>query len=143
MCPVGPESNLLHASAKHAERLYLPHPVLLPHEMVALRSHSHRGWSATTLDASYPKSDALSSPDALQSALAELCDSAEAAVHGQGGAPLLVLSQKRAGPSRLPIPSLLAVGAVHQYSARRLFNGDFRSPGAHGRPSPNQYVAGT
>lgn len=26
VCPVGPEGNLLDATAKHAERLFVPHP---------------------------------------------------------------------------------------------------------------------
>ena len=41
-----------------AARLFLPHPVLLPEEMAALKSRPHRGWSAVTLAASFPRSAA-------------------------------------------------------------------------------------
>ena len=117
VCPIGPEANLLDATEAHAERLFLPHPVLLPEEMAALKSSPHRGWSAVTLDASFPRSEAVGSPDALERAIEALCVQAEAAVSA-GSAPLLVLSHRNAGPDRLPIPSLLAAGAVHQHLVR-------------------------
>jgi glutamate synthase domain-containing protein 2 len=118
VCPVGPESNLLDASAKHAERLFLPHPVLLPAEMAALKAHEYRGWRAITLDASFPISAALSSTTALQDALCRMCEQAEAAVFTTG-APLIIISQRGAGPDRVPVPSLLAAGAVHQHLVRQ------------------------
>ena len=117
VCPIGPEQNLLDASSAHAARLFLPHPVLTPVEMAALKTQSHRGWSATTLDASFPLEEALSSPDALERAIEALCLRAEQAV-ASGEAPLLVLSHRDAGPDRVPIPSLLACGAVHQHLIR-------------------------
>jgi len=117
VCPIGPEANLLAATEEHAQRLFLPHPVLLPAEMAALKHEPHRGWSAVTLDASLPLSDAKASPDALARAIETLCVQAEAAV-ASGDAPLVVLSHRNAGEDRLPIPSLLACGAVHQHLIR-------------------------
>ena len=118
VCPIGPEANLLDASEEHARRLFLPHPVLMPDEMAALKLSSHRGWSAVTLDASMPAAEAQASPDALQRAIETLCVQAEAAV-ASGDAPLLVLTHRNAGPDRMPIPSLLACGAVHQHLIRK------------------------
>jgi glutamate synthase domain-containing protein 2/glutamate synthase domain-containing protein 1/glutamate synthase domain-containing protein 3 len=117
VCPVGPEQNLLDASEAHAARLFLPHPVLSPKEMAAIKSHAHRGWKAVTLDASLPVAEAAAAPDALERAIETLCVQAEAAVRS-GGAPLLVISHRNAGRDRLPIPSLLATGAVHQHLIR-------------------------
>jgi len=113
-CPVGPEANLLDSTEENAARLLIPHPVLTLTEMEALKTTPYRGWAATTIDASFPLADALASPNALQDALARLCQEAEAAVL-EGQAPLLVLSHRSAGAERLPIPSLLACGAVHQH----------------------------
>ena len=113
-CPVGPEANLLESNAEHCARLLLPQPVLSLKEMEALKAHEHRGWKAVTLDASIDAAEARATPSALRDALRDLCAQAEAAVV-QGGAPLLVLSDRAAGPDRLPIPSLLACGAVHQH----------------------------
>ena len=118
VCPVGPEQNLLDATPDHASRLFLPHPVLSLEEMAALKTAQYRGWKATTLDASFSKADADASPHALRDALARLCAEAEEAVQ-QGGAPLLVLSNRASGPERLPIPSLLATGAVHQHLIKK------------------------
>ena len=117
VCPVGPEANLLDSTAAHAERLFVPHPVLVPSEMAALKLVPHRGWSATTLDATLPKDEAFATTDALKRALEALCVQAELAVVSTG-APLLVLSHRLASRERLPIPSLLACGAVHQHLIR-------------------------
>lgn len=57
--------------------------------------------------------------DALVDALLNICEEAAEAVQGEyghgGGAKVIILSDKMAGPDRLPIPSLLAAGAVHQH----------------------------
>uniref|UniRef100_A0A7S4F7M2 Glutamine amidotransferase type-2 domain-containing protein n=1 Tax=Chrysotila carterae TaxID=13221 RepID=A0A7S4F7M2_CHRCT len=113
-CPVGPEANLLDASEKHAQRLLLPHPVLSLEEMAALKTTAHRSWTATTLDSTFGLAAAKASPDALREALVSLCAQAEKAVK-EDKAPLLILSDRSAGPDRLPIPSLVACGAVHQH----------------------------
>lgn len=54
-------------------------------------------------------------PGSLNAALTELCTEAEAAV--KGGAGCLVISDREAtlNSSRVPIPMLLAVGAVHHH----------------------------
>ena len=51
-------------------------------------------------------------PDALESALEELCDLAVSSVHAGHG--ILVLSDRGVGPEHAPIPMLLAASAVHQ-----------------------------
>ena len=48
----------------------------------------------------------------------EICEEAAAAVQGQygkNGVQAVILSDKMSGADRMPIPSLLAVGAVHQH----------------------------
>ena len=115
-CPVGPEENLLDATAAHAARLVVPHPVLTLHEMAALKESEYRGWAATTIDGTFDAAAAAESPHALRDAISRLCAEAEAAA--VGGAPLLVISHRAAGPERVPIPSLLACGAVHQHLIR-------------------------
>ena len=37
----------------------------------------------------------------------------KATIEDKKGAPIIVLSDKSAGPDRMPIPSLIALGAVH------------------------------
>mmetsp|Transcript_22493 Transcript_22493/g.35526 ORF Transcript_22493/g.35526 Transcript_22493/m.35526 type:complete len:1556 (-) Transcript_22493:190-4857(-) len=113
MCPVGPEANLLDVGPEHAQRLLVEHPVLTLEQMAAVRDTEYRGWSARTLDATF---DLSTGPDGLREALDRLCEEAVKAV--AAGRRALVLSDRLAGPGRLPVPSLLAVGAVHQHLLR-------------------------
>lgn len=53
------------------------------------------------------------SPSALEAALDRICSEAEAAI--SAGHTLLVLSDREAGPDLVPVPSLLALGAVHHH----------------------------
>ena len=53
----------------------------------------------------------------MKAALAALCERAEAAV--KGGYNIIILSDRRAGPDRIPIPALLATAAVHHHLIRK------------------------
>src|SRR5947207_7750339 len=53
----------------------------------------------------------------MKPALAALCERAEAAV--KGGYNIIVLSDRHAGPDRIPIPALLATAAVHHHLIRK------------------------
>ena len=68
---------------------------------------------AHTLDTTWPAEDG---PDGLEPALERLCDDADDAL--ARGANILILSDRAVGPERAPIPSLLAVGAVHHHLVR-------------------------
>jgi len=114
-CPVGPEANLLSTGAEHCERLVVSHPILTLEEMQALRDTSYRGWSTATVDATFPVGGGA---DELIEALDSLCAEASTAIQGDfegKGVQAVIISDKLAGPDRMPIPSLLAAGAVHQH----------------------------
>jgi len=116
VCPVGPEANLLATPGpEHCARLVVEHPILSLEEMEALKSTEFRGWRTAVIDSTF---EAGSGAEGLQEALGRICE--EASEHIQGdygdqGVQGLILSDRLAGPGRLPIPSLLAVGAVHQH----------------------------
>jgi glutamate synthase (ferredoxin) len=86
------------------------HPVLLTEEIAALRSGA--GAQVVTLDATWSAS-AGGGPDALRNALDGLCRSADHAV--RQGARIVILSDRGVDRERVPLPMLLAVGAVHQH----------------------------
>ena len=113
-CPVGPERNVLESSAEHAKRLTVDHPVLTREQLHALRTTSDPFWQSKTLDATFR---AESGPQELVKALEQLCEQATDAI-SHDKVPILVLSDKLAGPGRYPIPSILALGAVHQHLIR-------------------------
>lgn len=114
VCPVGPEGNVLDATAAHAKRLLVEHPVLSTQEMETLKVNKNPDWTPVVLDATFP---ANSGPRGLVDALDRLCEEATDAI-SHGKTPILVLSDKMAGVNRYPVPSLLAVGAVHQHLLR-------------------------
>ena len=116
-CPVGPEANLLDVSPDHCARMVVDHPILSLEQIQALKDGSYRGWKTLTIDCTMP-TGAVDGSAAMQEALYKLCEEAAEAVqgaYGVDGVQALVLSDRMAGPDRVPIPTLLAVGAVHQH----------------------------
>ncbi len=91
-----------------ARMLRVEHPVLLPDEMAALVDFP--GYPAVTLDATWP---AREGAVGLVRALDALCDKAERAV--RRGKRLLIVSDRKLGPTRVPVPMVLAIGAVRKH----------------------------
>ncbi|MDZ7632064.1 MAG: glutamate synthase central domain-containing protein [Gemmatimonadaceae bacterium] len=108
---LGQRGSPLEEKSTYARMLRVEHPVLLPEEMEQLRNFP--GFKAVTLDATWP---ARSRPEALEAALDGLCRRAEAAA--QKGARLLIISDRKCGAERVPIPALLALGAIRQHLVR-------------------------
>jgi len=121
-CPVGPEGNLLSdPTAEHCERLVVRHPVLTLEEMTTLknsvikRPDGRDAFKTAVIDTTFPVG---SGPDGMLQALERICDEAADAIQGGLGSPGVegvVLSDRFAGPDRIPLPSLLSIGAVHQH----------------------------
>ena len=112
-CYIGPEANLLEVTELHAHRLRVPHPILSNEELRALARIDTRGWRARTLDITFPRG---SGETGLREALARLESEATQAI--DEGYSLLVLSDRGAGPQRVPISALLATGCVHHHLVR-------------------------
>ncbi|MEE4301097.1 MAG: glutamate synthase large subunit [Pseudomonadales bacterium] len=109
-CYIGPEGNLLTTEPEHAHRLWVPHPVLTNEELAALKHMDHRGWTSRVIDITFEKG---SGAPGLQAAIDRICAEASAAI--EDGASLVVLSDRGIGPDRVPVSSLLAVGALHHH----------------------------
>ncbi|MDP8924698.1 MAG: glutamate synthase large subunit, partial [Chloroflexota bacterium] len=105
---IGPRGSLLDETPEQAHLLELASPVLLDEQMEALLALDAAPFIARTLDATFSAADG---PAGLRKAIDRLCTSAADAV--REGATILVLSDRAAGHDRAPIPSLMAVGAVH------------------------------
>ena len=113
-CYVGPEGNLLEATPKHAHRLRIRHPILTNKELDGIRAMDHRGWSSSTVDITFARTEA---PGALARALNRICDEAEAAI--DKGDSIVVLSDRNISSERVPVSALLACGAVHHHLVAR------------------------
>src|SRR4051812_35477554 len=110
---IGRELNLLDESPEHAHQLVMDQPILRNGELETLRHVSHEIFRAHTIDITWPIDDG---PEGMVRALAEVCDEATLAI--LNGVNILILSDRRVGAERAPIPSLLAVAAVHHHLVR-------------------------
>ncbi len=113
-CYVGPERNLLATTEEHAHRLLLPHPILTNEELAALNHLDHRGWKSKLIDITYDRSEGEAG---LVGRLDRICREAEQAI--EQGYSLVILSDRGVSAERVPVSSLLAVGAVHHHLIRQ------------------------
>ena len=110
---VGSERNLLDETPEHARQLVIENPILQDDALERLRQVESDVFRAHTIDITWPVGNGA---DGLEAALERICAEADAAL--AGGANILVLSDRGAGPERVPIPSLLATAAVHHHLVR-------------------------
>lgn len=113
---IGPEGNLLETTPQQAHRLRLPQPVLTNQQLASIKSMNHRGWKTQTIDITFEvdrDADDAAAARAMTDALDRICSEATAAI--DAGYQLAVLSDRAISQDRVAIPSLLAVGAVHQH----------------------------
>jgi glutamate synthase domain-containing protein 2/glutamate synthase domain-containing protein 1/glutamate synthase domain-containing protein 3 len=107
---IGPESNLFEESPAHVRKLELRSPILTCEELERIRSLDRPSLRAATVSCVVPVDGARID---LAAALDRIGENAREAV--RSGATILVLSDREAlgRGDMLPIPSLLAVAAVH------------------------------
>lgn len=112
---IGPVPNLLAAGPEHARQVLLEFPVLTINDMAWLRSlaGSTGVQRAVTLRGLYPVSEGAAG---LATRLDTLCREASEAV--EAGADFLIVSDRGSDEVLAPVPSLLAVSAVHQHLTR-------------------------
>ncbi|MGI8578998.1 MAG: glutamate synthase large subunit, partial [Solirubrobacteraceae bacterium] len=109
---VGAERNLLAETPEHAHQLKMTQPILRNHELEKIRQVDHAQFKAHTIDITWPVADA----GGMAGAVERVCQEAEDQVGG--GTSILILSDRRTDAKRAPIPSLLAVAAVHHHLVR-------------------------
>jgi glutamate synthase (ferredoxin) len=106
---LGPRSPLLSEDPEAARMITLTSFFLYPQGVDSLQLTDRAPWPVIPLDATFPVADG---PEGLRAAVDRLRDEAVTAV--SGGTGTLIIEDGDAGPDRAPVPSLLAVGAVHQ-----------------------------
>jgi glutamate synthase domain-containing protein 2/glutamate synthase domain-containing protein 3 len=110
---IGTERNILDEAPDNCHTLKLPHPILTNRDLEKLRRVSSGDLLATTLPALFRAADG---EKGLKHALDDLSTRAAHAVHS--GYTLLILSDRGVDPTYAPIPSLLAMAAVHNRLVR-------------------------
>ncbi|MBE7549865.1 MAG: glutamate synthase subunit alpha [Anaerolineales bacterium] len=111
---LGAHPNLLEESAQHAHLVELASPVLSDADLVALKGLGDPRFQTQTIATRYPVAQGEAG---LRRALDRLGKMAEDAI--AQGKTILILSDLGINEQYAPIPSLLAVGAVHHYLVRR------------------------
>jgi glutamate synthase domain-containing protein 2/glutamate synthase domain-containing protein 1/glutamate synthase domain-containing protein 3 len=110
---VGSEHNLLTETPRHARQLVIDNPILRDEELERLRLVESDVFKSHTVDITWPLAAGVAG---LEPALERICAEADAAL--AAGTNILILSDRGAGPERVPIPSLLATSAVHHHLVR-------------------------
>nr|MBE5725843.1 putative glutamate synthase 1 [Cucujiformia] len=108
-CPIGPEENILEPSSKQVHRLWLKQPVLSIADIDVLVQTKHRGWSSHVIDITFPTSEGTTG---YLKKLEDICT--EANEYSQKN-QIIVLSDRNGSAERVPISSLVALGAVHHH----------------------------
>ena len=107
---VGSEQNLFAETPEHCRQLKLASPIIGNEDLARIKELDRPGLRAQTLPALF------NTDEGLAAALHRLREQAAQAV--AGGCSILILSDRDVGPEAAPIPSLLAVGAVHHHLIR-------------------------
>ncbi len=110
---LGPQCNLLEETAEHARQLRIAQPVLTEESISAVRGVTDPTLRAFTLSALFPVADGARG---LEWSVNALCRAATNAV--TRGCGVLILSDRGMNADQAPIPSPLAVAAVHHHLIR-------------------------
>ena len=110
---IGTERNILDETPQHCHTLKLPHPILTNRDLEKLRRVSWGDLLTTTLPMLFR---VAGGEQELERALDSLCRRASLAI--KSGYSLLILSDRGLDNEYAPIPSLLALTAVHNHLVR-------------------------
>ena len=104
------ESNVLSNGPEHAHHVVLDTPILDYDGFARLRALTRPPLRSAVIDATWTAEETLAGAlDRIRAEATELLDD---------GFTVLVLSDRRTSVERIPIPALLATGAVHQHLVR-------------------------
>ncbi|MGH9397305.1 MAG: glutamate synthase central domain-containing protein, partial [Terriglobia bacterium] len=110
---IGSEGNILEESPRNCHTLKLRHPIITNWRLEKLRRVSWGDFLATTLPMIFPVERGAGE---LEIAMDRLCQRASLAI--KAGYTLLILSDRGLDEKNAPIPSLLALSAVHNHLVR-------------------------
>jgi glutamate synthase (NADPH/NADH) large chain len=104
------QQNLLETSPDHVKMVRFRNPVISNTYFQVVKNLRYKGFSAASLPMLF---DALKGAEGLQNAVDKLCTDAEKAV--DEGKNYIILSDRGIDQNVAPVPSLLAVSAVHHH----------------------------
>mgnify|MGYP006284098101 CR=1 FL=1 len=108
------QQNLLDESPDHAKMIKFLNPVITNKYLEILKNLKYKGFFTTTIPILF---DAHAGVQGLKQGVDEICRKAEQAV--DAGKDYIILSDRGISEHQAPIPSLLAVSAVHHHLIRK------------------------
>lgn len=108
---IGSSKNVLAETPEGCKQISLPHPILTGEEFEKIRQIRHPDYQTIMLDSTFALGERL------ESAVDRLCHNASNAL--ANGANILIITDRKVGPEFVPIPALIAVGAVHHHLIRK------------------------
>jgi glutamate synthase (NADPH) large chain len=108
---IGKEGNLLDPSAENAKRIKINSPIITNEEINKLKSLEDKGFKSVTIPMLF---DAKTGD--LKKALDDIFVLADKAI--EGGASIIILSDRGINENNAAVPALLASSALHQYLIR-------------------------
>jgi glutamate synthase domain-containing protein 2/glutamate synthase domain-containing protein 1/glutamate synthase domain-containing protein 3 len=110
---LGPERNLLVETPEHCKTISMSSAVLFEHELERIKHFDDHGFPSIIIDITWPLS---AGEDGLKTRISQLCLEAEEAVNKNFN--ILILSDRAVSAERVPVPTLLAIGAIHHHLTR-------------------------
>ncbi len=104
------QDNILHEGPEHSKMVKLLTPIVNNTYFQVISNLRYKGFSATTIPIHFSAADGIT---ALKKAIDNICSLAEQAV--DEGKNYIILTDRGITRDMVPIPSLLAVSAVHQF----------------------------
>ncbi|TXE14686.1 glutamate synthase large subunit [Algoriphagus aquimarinus] len=111
---LGVGQNILEESPKHTRQIHISQPVLLNEDLEKINNMEGQGYRCATLTSHFL---ADHKPGRLLEALNKLCDEAEKSINE--GKNVIIISDRNSTVEYAPIPSLLAIGAVHHHLVKK------------------------
>ncbi|MCH6236047.1 glutamate synthase large subunit [Cognataquiflexum rubidum] len=111
---IGESHNILAESPRHTRQIHISQPVLLNEDLEKIKHLEDQGYRTVTL---YAHFETDHQPGRLLEALNHLCKEAEGAIYA--GKNIIIISDRNSTDSKAPIPTLLAIGAVHHHLVKK------------------------
>ncbi len=112
---VGKTYNILTETPEHCKQIHFEQPVLTNTEVDKLKNITHPDYKSAVVDAVF---NADGKPGRLEEGIDRICHEAAKAV--ENGANIIIISDRQYSENYAPIPSLLAVGAIHEYLVSKI-----------------------
>ena len=106
---IGVSHNILDETPEHTRQVHISQPVLSREDFYRIKALTSEGFQHHLIDATFNANDGTT----LREAINQICQDAVRAV--DDGNTILIISNRKESDERAPIPSLLAIGAIHHH----------------------------